>query len=314
MSQLRSSTSSIPSDLRVDLCEIVEDLLAFHYDDISCSLSDNTGVSGPNTSTNILTASGSNSTDLVRRINRMRSNIQRAQETARKLNSCDLDLPAQEKLLLAVANSCVTKRHLAFRILFKGQSSLQIDCLMGAQYYMSEIVLIFFSPNKLLDDNRIFNGFLYTVDPKTGNYVLFSHTNGKYQPTIVRRDAVEKLETLDDEIPLELKNLFDSFTTTNECTMLNESEEMQTTSSSVANTLSPDELNYRREKIIKLFSLNHFNNVVLNDRNELVIHNVVFIKPPYNVECCSGRNMIILDRVKNLISKLDEEKINELIE
>ncbi|KAK4475146.1 hypothetical protein MN116_002231 [Schistosoma mekongi] len=163
-------------------------------------------------------------------------------------------------------------------------------------------------------EDRIFNGFLYTIDPKTGNYVLFSHNNGKYQPTIVRRDAVEKLETLDDEISLELKNMFDSFTKTNECTLLKESEEMQTTSPSVANTLSSDELNYRREEIIKLFSLNHFNNVVLNDRNELVIHNAVFIKPPYNVECCSGRNMIILDRVKNLISKLDEERSDEVIE
>ncbi|CAH8567087.1 unnamed protein product [Schistosoma turkestanicum] len=110
MSQLRSSTSSIPPDLRVDLSEIVEDLLAFHYDDISSSVSDNSGLSGPNSST---TTSGSNTTDLVRRINRMRSNIQRAQEVARKLSTCDLDVPAQEKLLLAVANSCVTKRHLA---------------------------------------------------------------------------------------------------------------------------------------------------------------------------------------------------------
>ncbi|CAI2735162.1 unnamed protein product [Schistosoma spindalis] len=112
MSQLRSSTSSIPSDLRVDLSEIVEDLLAFHYDDICSSLSDNSGFSGPNSSTSTLATSGSNTADLVRRINRMRSNIQRAQEAARKLSTCDLDVPAQEKLLLAVANSCVTKRHL----------------------------------------------------------------------------------------------------------------------------------------------------------------------------------------------------------
>ncbi|CAH8658182.1 unnamed protein product [Heterobilharzia americana] len=112
MSQMRSSASSVPSDLRVDLSEIVEDLLAFHYDDISSSLPENAGFPNSTSLANSLTSGGSNSGDLVRRISRMRSNIQRAQEAARKLSTCDLDVPAQEKLLLAVANSCVTKRHL----------------------------------------------------------------------------------------------------------------------------------------------------------------------------------------------------------
>uniref|UniRef100_A0A095C8E8 AD domain-containing protein n=1 Tax=Schistosoma haematobium TaxID=6185 RepID=A0A095C8E8_SCHHA len=208
MSQLRSSTSSIPSDLRVDLSEIVEDLLAFHYDDICSSLSDNSGFSGPNSSTSTLATSGSNTADLVRRISRMRSNIQRAQEAARKLSTCDLDVPAQEKLLLAI---------------------------------------------------------------------------------------------LGDEIPSELIKIFDSFTSIDKCS-LNTSEEMQTTSSAIK-TLTSDELSCRREKIIKLFSLNHLNEVSVNDREEVVIHNVVFIKPPYNIDCCSGKNMIILDRVKNLIER-----------
>ncbi|CAH8567102.1 unnamed protein product [Schistosoma turkestanicum] len=159
-------------------------------------------------------------------------------------------------------------------------------------------------------EDRIFNGFLYTVDPKTGNYVLFSQINGKYQPTIVRYEAVERLETLDGEMPPELQNIFDSFTSVDEFS-LNIDEEIRT-KSPVVNTLTSDELNCRREKIIKLFSSNHLNEVVLNDRNELVIHNVVFIKPPYNVDCCSGKNMIILDRVKNLISKLEEDENNEV--
>ncbi|CAH8865725.1 unnamed protein product [Trichobilharzia szidati] len=124
MSQSRQSTSSIPPELRVDLSEIVEDLLAFHYDDISTSVSDNTN------STNPLTTSGPNSADLVRRLTRMRSNIQRAQEAVRKLTTCDLDLPAQEKLLLAVANSCVTKRHLVcmLKTELEKLSSKDSDC------------------------------------------------------------------------------------------------------------------------------------------------------------------------------------------
>ncbi|CAH8677150.1 hypothetical protein MS3_00004338 [Schistosoma haematobium] len=157
-------------------------------------------------------------------------------------------------------------------------------------------------------EDRIFSGFLYTVDPKTGNYVLFSQMNGKYQPTIVRCEVVERVEILGDEIPSELIKIFDSFTSIDKCS-LNTSEEMQTTSSAIK-TLTSDELSCRREKIIKLFSLNHLNEVSVNDREEVVIHNVVFIKPPYNIDCCSGKNMIILDRVKNLIGKLEEDRNN----
>ncbi|VDQ12001.1 unnamed protein product [Trichobilharzia regenti] len=125
MSQSRQSTSSIPPELRVDLSEIVEDLLAFHYDDISTSLSDNT-----NSTNSTLTTSGSNSADLIRRLTRMRSSIQRAQEAVRKLTTFDLDLPAQEKLLLAVANSCVTKRHLVcmLKTELEKLSSKDSDC------------------------------------------------------------------------------------------------------------------------------------------------------------------------------------------
>ncbi|CAH8679222.1 unnamed protein product [Schistosoma rodhaini] len=174
------------------------------------------------------------------------------------------------------------------------------------------------NPSTLIDkmirlyciEDKIFSGFLYTVDPKTGNYVLFSRMNEKYQPTIVRREVVERLETLDDEIPSELRKIFDSFTSIDECS-LNTSEEMKTTSSATK-TLTSDELICQREKIIQLFSLNHLNEVSINDREEVVIHNVVFIKPPYNVDCCSGKNMIILDRVKNLISKLEEDRNNEV--
>ncbi|XP_018655374.1 hypothetical protein Smp_161150 [Schistosoma mansoni] len=177
MSQLRSSTSSIPPDLRVDLSEIVEDLLAFHYDDI-CS-------------------------------------------------------------------SSIKERKLSRKV--------------------------------------------------------------SYMP-FLRRENFKRM-TLDDEIPSELRKIFDSFTSIDECS-LNTSEEMKT--SSATKTLTSDELSCRREKIIQLFSLNHLNEVSINDREEVVIHNVVFIKPPYNVDCCSGKNMIILDRVKNLIGKLEEDRNNEV--
>lgn len=116
------------------------------------------------------------------------------------------------------------------------------------------------------------------------------------------------IQILGDEIPSELIKIFDSFTSIDKCS-LNTSEEMQTTSSAIK-TLTSDELSCRREKIIKLFSLNHLNEVSVNDREEVVIHNVVFIKPPYNINCCSGKNMIILDRVKNLIGKLEEDRNN----
>ncbi|VDQ17725.1 unnamed protein product [Trichobilharzia regenti] len=60
----------------------------------------------------------------------MSPSIQRAQEAVRKLTTFDLDLPAQEKLLLAVANSCVTKRHLVcmLKTELEKLSSKDSDC------------------------------------------------------------------------------------------------------------------------------------------------------------------------------------------
>ncbi|CAH8658163.1 unnamed protein product [Heterobilharzia americana] len=186
-------------------------------------------------------------------------------------------------------------------------------------------------------EDRVFTGFVYTVDPKTGNYVLYSCVNERYQPIVVRREAVKSLEILDGEIPLTIKNIFDSLlpSTFDGEYLSSKKEEVSTkmltattesTLDSISGkkvnlspvTITPEELERRREKIIQLFTINHLKDLTVTDEGEIVIYNMASIKPPYHVSCCTGRNMIVLDRVKTLLGKLAEleeaEKVKEDID
>lgn len=74
--------------------------------------------------------------------------------------------------------------------------------------------------------------------------------------------------------------------------------------------LTIDQLKKRRLAVIDLFSKNHINlKSHTNNGDEsdvLSIFDSVFIKPPYKVESCFGQNVIALNRVKRLISDLDQ--------
>ncbi|VDP98918.1 unnamed protein product [Trichobilharzia regenti] len=148
--------------------------------------------------------------------------------------------------------------------------------------------------------DKVFSGFVYTLDPIAGNYVLYSCTNGTYLPTIVRFQAVKSLEVLDDEIPSELNDIFYTlYGESRSSFSANESEEISS------------ELKCRQERILQLFSANHIQGVIVNARNEIIIHNAVRIKPPYNVDCCLGKNVMALESVRNLLGELDEKEIVE---
>nr|CAH8866018.1 unnamed protein product [Trichobilharzia regenti] len=148
--------------------------------------------------------------------------------------------------------------------------------------------------------DKVFSGFVYTIDPITGNYVLYSCTNGTYLPTIVRFQAVKSVEVLDDEIPSELNDLFDTLSP--ESSSSSSADELEEISS---------ELKCRQEIILQLFSANHIQGVTVNARNEIIIHNAVCIKPPYTVDCCLGKNVMALESVRNLLGELDEKEIVE---
>ncbi|TGZ61831.1 hypothetical protein CRM22_007787, partial [Opisthorchis felineus] len=113
---LSQAVSSLPPELRVDLTDLAEDLLALHCDEVvSLGCTGGSAESGPEHSSSTGTQLSGNQpivADLIRRVNKARVNLQRAQEVARKLTACDLDLEAQEKLLLAMSTSCITKRQL----------------------------------------------------------------------------------------------------------------------------------------------------------------------------------------------------------
>ncbi|KAA0184018.1 hypothetical protein FBUS_10048 [Fasciolopsis buskii] len=105
-----ASTTSVPPELRVDLTELAEDLLSYQFEELE-SLGLEAGSSSMD-QPDLSSGRQASATDLTRRINRARSQVQRALEAARKLTSCDLDVDAQEKLLLAMCTSCITKRQL----------------------------------------------------------------------------------------------------------------------------------------------------------------------------------------------------------
>ncbi|KAF5403996.1 hypothetical protein PHET_02275 [Paragonimus heterotremus] len=134
------TVSGLPPELRIDLTELAEDLLALQLDEVLYlnTSSNSGGGRGSDSiqnspSAHVSSISSPMLTDLIRRANKMRANIQRAQDAARKLNACELDLESQEKLLLAMSTSCITKRHLICLLkrdlsrFFKDPSSAYFD-------------------------------------------------------------------------------------------------------------------------------------------------------------------------------------------
>lgn len=96
------SETSVKSELRVDFLQLIEDLIAFHYEEANLNTNENPGS----------TTNNSFSSELIRNIIQTLTNLQKAQEATKKLTLYDLDVAAQEKLLLATASSCVIKRQL----------------------------------------------------------------------------------------------------------------------------------------------------------------------------------------------------------
>ncbi|CAH8467355.1 unnamed protein product [Dicrocoelium dendriticum] len=110
------TNSNIPPELRLDFTSLAEDILALQFDELATTNID----SGPDPALdNVALPASSRSatsstaiTDLIRRLNQAREDVRRAEAAVRKLTACDLDLEAQQNLLLATSTSCITKRQL----------------------------------------------------------------------------------------------------------------------------------------------------------------------------------------------------------
>lgn len=132
--------------------------------------------------------------------------------------------------------------------------------------------------NILTEDNSTISGIVYTVDPVSESVVLLQ---GCEQDSlkIVFGHAIKSIEICSSE-PCRLPELF-----TNTPTNI-----LQTT------------VEERKSAVIKLLQENRFPVKVQNDI--LTIENVLSIKPPYEPADCICTNSIILQRIQNLLSRI----------
>ncbi|TPP65223.1 hypothetical protein FGIG_12361, partial [Fasciola gigantica] len=72
----------------------------------------------------------------------------------------------------------------------------------------------------------------------------------------------------------------------------------------ISHQLSPDQLEKRRVKLMELFAANRVD-LTQQDDGVLSVNSVVFISPPYTVNHCTGSNVVVLNRVKNLVRGID---------
>ncbi|CAL8102575.1 unnamed protein product [Calicophoron daubneyi] len=291
-----SGSSVLPPELRIDLIELAEDLLGYQLEN---------GVSAPvNNSAELVSETGSISTpsqtalnpeELVRHINRIRTALQRAQETARKLTSCDLDLEAQEKLLLALSTSCITKRQLICllkRELSKfSKDSSMVDVPAEWDSCISRKVRL------RCKNDKVFEGFVYTVDPKSGNFVLLQTDRDPPLLAIVCSWAIKGIEILESELPSDVSELFQSLPD-----RLNQGT-LRTNPASADTVVSSEVVQQRRERLIEMFKSDGIELIEV-EPGVFSVNDVVFIEPPYSVESCSGKNVLVLDRVKKLVMTL----------
>ena len=110
---------------------------------------------------------------------------------------------------------------------------------------------------------------------------------------IIINDSVVTLVTNDEISTIsELKN--ELIDTTNLFELNNPIEDKQST----------DDLSLRRDKLIDWLTKNHLP-VKLDSNNVINILDVCFIPSPYQVDNCESTNEIILDKVRQLVLKIN---------
>ncbi|CAH8467336.1 unnamed protein product [Dicrocoelium dendriticum] len=144
--------------------------------------------------------------------------------------------------------------------------------------------------------NRCFEGVVYTVDPASGNYVIFpdpiEHPSSF---TILSAWSVEKTVVV-EELPSERTlQAFDS---------LSRQLEQHCSTEPCEGVSDSDVMADRKARILQLFRSNQMD-VTLQDVDIVTLNGLVSIHPPYTPESCTGSNVIVLDRVRKLIQSVD---------
>ncbi|KAA3678404.1 gem associated protein 6 [Paragonimus westermani] len=144
---------------------------------------------------------------------------------------------------------------------------------------------------------RCFEGFVYTVDPNSGNCIIYPDpVEQPNSPLIICGWAIMKTEVVQFELPADVAKVFDRFS--------NEMLSEHTRNESKC-FLSPEAIQARKHKLLDLFQT-HQIELSMSEPDVLTVNNVVFINPPYTVESCTGSNIIVLNRVRKLIENLND--------
>ncbi|GAA51010.1 Gem (Nuclear organelle) associated protein 6 [Clonorchis sinensis] len=144
--------------------------------------------------------------------------------------------------------------------------------------------------------DRCFEGYVYAVDPESGNYVIYENSGkGENLPTVICAWAIKFTEVIEDELPDKFRRFFDG---------LHNIE----TGNDVEDRSNPlpfsESLEERKKYLIDLFQANFIE--LKPEMNDVFsVNGVVFIHPPYTIETCSSTNVVALDRVKKLLRSID---------
>lgn len=138
------------------------------------------------------------------------------------------------------------------------------------------------------DDNE-HEGWVYTVDPVSQNFVLVQFAEDHTQISIIVRDAITKTTVLAESNPSMKEKLDALFRPT----VVNYSDE---------------ELKARKLKLKSWLDKNRLPVRLTGSQEEvLTIADVVMIQAPYGVHDCCSTNEVILGRIHGLIKNMPED-------
>lgn len=137
-----------------------------------------------------------------------------------------------------------------------------------------------------LPNKQVYEGWLKTIDPVSGNLFLITLTDDSSEVdkiVLIMRDTYEDVKVLKEEDPnikSMLQNLY-----------------------SGKSHLEIDEVD-RKELLVAWIKRHRLPLREIKDGKALVVSESVTIHPPYNAESCSGSNGRVLMLIRNLVDKL----------
>ncbi|KER24303.1 gemin6 protein, partial [Opisthorchis viverrini] len=143
--------------------------------------------------------------------------------------------------------------------------------------------------------DRCFEGYVYAVDPESGNCVIYENPEkGENLPTVICAWAIKFTEVIEDELPEKVRGFFDGLHS------IETGNDVEDRSNPLPSSESFEE---RRKHLIDLFQANFIE--LKPEMNDVFsVNGVVFIHPPYTIDTCSSTNVVALDRVKKLLRSI----------